>query len=248
MHPRGSRPWHFALHSWDFMSNVVFAFLLHLPCVRELCDPYRRGKLTRHGWRVAYHLVRSVKTRSLELPTMLPTCLYPPGYKPDALRAPICDDPKAAAQAKKISSLHNENTGPGSSTATADLAVLGKEESMKPGDKHEPPAPKKVVGRKSSRESRDTTRRRSQGKHSSTKGSRAKKAALGNEGKTAIEVPISTKKSAQGESKASAKRGADTTADDGLYAMSTAERAGYDVTFLQVSEYGSPRSICRICN
>lgn len=49
---------------------------------RGMCDPYRRGKLTKHGWRVAYHMARSVKTRRLELPTVLPTCLYPPGYEP----------------------------------------------------------------------------------------------------------------------------------------------------------------------
>lgn len=35
--------------------------------------------MTRHGWRVAYHLARSVKTRRLELPATLPLCLYPPG-------------------------------------------------------------------------------------------------------------------------------------------------------------------------
>lgn len=47
-----------------------------------MADPYRRGKLTRHGWRVAYHLARTVKSRKLELPETLPHCLYPPGYVP----------------------------------------------------------------------------------------------------------------------------------------------------------------------
>ncbi|CAN0525264.1 unnamed protein product, partial [Ectocarpus sp. 12 AP-2014] len=46
----------------------------------ELCDPYRRGKLTQHGWRVAYHLARSMKSRKLELPEALPLCLHPPGF------------------------------------------------------------------------------------------------------------------------------------------------------------------------
>ncbi|CAM9464815.1 unnamed protein product, partial [Laminaria digitata] len=38
------------------------------------------------GWRVAYHLARSVKTRRLELPATLPLCLYPPGVTPDVQR------------------------------------------------------------------------------------------------------------------------------------------------------------------
>ncbi|CBN77331.1 conserved unknown protein [Ectocarpus siliculosus] len=50
----------------------------------EMCDPYRRGKLTQHGWRVAYHLARSMKSRKLELPEALPLCLYPPGFVPGA--------------------------------------------------------------------------------------------------------------------------------------------------------------------
>lgn len=49
---------------------------------RELADPYQRGKLTPHGWRVAYHLARSIKKRKLELPETLPQCLYPHGYVP----------------------------------------------------------------------------------------------------------------------------------------------------------------------
>ncbi|CAB1119102.1 unnamed protein product [Ectocarpus sp. CCAP 1310/34] len=51
---------------------------------KELCDPYRRGKLTQHGWRVAYHLARSMKSRKLELPEALPLCLHPPGFVPGA--------------------------------------------------------------------------------------------------------------------------------------------------------------------
>lgn len=47
-----------------------------------MADPYQRGKLTPHGWRVAYHLARTMKSRKLELPETLPHCLYPPGYVP----------------------------------------------------------------------------------------------------------------------------------------------------------------------
>lgn len=51
-----------------------------------MCDPHRRGKLTKHGWRVAYHLARCAKTRKLELPETLPQCLYPPGSDAGASR------------------------------------------------------------------------------------------------------------------------------------------------------------------
>lgn len=51
---------------------------------RELCDPFRRGKLTKQGWRVAYHIARSAKSRRLQIPTTLPACLCPPGYEPPA--------------------------------------------------------------------------------------------------------------------------------------------------------------------
>lgn len=51
---------------------------------RELCDPFQRGKLTKDGWRVAYHIARSAKSRRLEIPATLPACLYPPGYEPPA--------------------------------------------------------------------------------------------------------------------------------------------------------------------
>eukprot|EP00903_Cladosiphon_okamuranus_P006843 g6665.t1 len=50
----------------------------------ELADPYQRGKLTQHGWRVAYHLARSTSKRKLQLPEALPQCLYPAGHAPVA--------------------------------------------------------------------------------------------------------------------------------------------------------------------
>ncbi len=61
---------------------ILLARLRPGPLFRTMADPYRRGKLTRHGWRVAYHLARTMKSRKLELPETLPNCLYPPGYAP----------------------------------------------------------------------------------------------------------------------------------------------------------------------
>ena len=58
---------------------------------RKLADPYQRGKLTQHGWRVAYHLARSIKKRKLELPETLPQCLYPPGHGP-VVTSPVEDE------------------------------------------------------------------------------------------------------------------------------------------------------------
>ena len=93
-----------------------------------MCDPHRRGKLTRHGWRVAYHLARSVKTRGLDLPATLPLCLYPqegrvkPEVKGEEARAESsrAQGERGAAAAGELGGVGN---GQGKGSALANMGA-----------------------------------------------------------------------------------------------------------------------------
>ncbi|CAM9698027.1 unnamed protein product [Scytosiphon promiscuus] len=94
----------------------------------DLCDPNRRGKLSKHGWRVAFHLARSMKSRKLELPETLPQCLYPTGYAPAVLplaEAKSTSDDNCARTMKTNGGVRGEE-GSGGQAPTAGVGAVTK--------------------------------------------------------------------------------------------------------------------------
>lgn len=90
---------------------------------RELADPYQRGKLTPHGWRVAYHLARSIKKRKLGLPETLPQCLYPPGHAP--VVTPAAEGKDDAAGVTEALKTPNNKAAGGESKKSRKISVGG---------------------------------------------------------------------------------------------------------------------------